>query len=402
VHVELHPDFAATDHGRRAQELTRACVHCGFCLATCPTYLELRDERDSPRGRIYLIRQLLESGEASARTRTHLDRCLTCRNCETTCPSGMQYGQLLDIGRELMEERVPRPPPARLLRQLLRAVFSRPGLLTPALRLGQLLRPLLPGALKSLVPPRQRVGPLPATTHSRCMLLLEGCVQRAATPATNAAARRVFDRLGISLASAAGAGCCGAIHQHLGDPHAARAAVRRNIDAWWPAIERGAEAVVSCATGCGSMLADYGRLLADDPAYAEKAARISALARDAGEVLQGEELERLAVDRAVGRVAVHTPCSLQHGLKQPALIRQVLTRAGVELAATREDHLCCGSAGTYSLLQPGLSRRLRERKLDALTGDAPDLIATGNIGCQLHLQGGGDTPVVHWLELLDG
>ena len=401
MHVELHPEFADTDRGAQAGKLMSACVHCGFCLATCPTYLDTRDERDSPRGRIYLIKQLLETGQASGQTRTHLDRCLSCRSCETTCPSGMQYGQLLDIGRELVEEIAPRPPLQAAWRWLLRRGISRPSLFALGLRLGQMVRPLLPRSLRAQVPPRVRVGAPPTRVHARKMLLLQGCVQRAATPATNAAAHRVFDQLGITLHSAPRAGCCGAVNYHLAAHEDGLDDMRRNIDAWWPAIEAGAEAIVSTATGCGTMLADYGRLLAADPDYAAKASRVASLARDAGQVLLAENLGSLAADTEVGRVAVHTPCSLQHGLKQPDLIAALLARAGFQLVAAPDSHLCCGSAGTYSILEADMSLRLRDRKLRALEENSPDLIATGNVGCQLHLQAGTSVPVLHWLELLD-
>lgn len=401
MHVELHPSFANTAAGIEASKLTSACVHCGFCLATCPTYLDTRDERDSPRGRIYLIKQLLETGTASRQTHTHLDRCLTCRSCETTCPSGMQYGELLDIGRGLLERQAPRPPTQRGLRRLLRGLLSRPALFTAILRLGQAVRPLLPARLRQQIPPLQARHPAPLRQHARTMLLLDGCVQAAATPNTNLAARRVFDRLGITLLPAQGAGCCGAVNYHLAGHADGLDDMRRNIDAWWPRIESGAEAIVSSATGCGSMLADYGRLLADDPVYAARAQRVSELARDLGEVLLGEDLGQLRLKPGTARIAVQTPCSLQHGLKLPGLITSILDRAGFHLVATRDSHLCCGSAGTFSILQPAMSRRLRDRKITALTEDSPDLITTGNVGCQLHLQAATNVPVQHWIELLD-
>jgi len=401
MHVDLHPEFADTDQGAQARELISACVHCGFCLATCPTYLDTRDERDSPRGRIYLIKQLLETGQASGQTRTHLDRCLSCRSCETTCPSGMQYGQLLDIGRELVEQKAPRPAAQAAWRWLLRKGISRPSLFGLGLRLGQSLRLLLPHSLRALVPPRIRIAAPPARVHARKMLLLQGCVQKSATPATNAAARRVFDQLGITLESAPRAGCCGAVNYHLAAHEDGLDDMRRNIDTWWPAIEAGAEAIISTATACGTMLADYGRLLAGDPAYAAKAGKVSELARDAGQVLLAENLGLLKVDTDVGKVAVHTPCSLQHGLKQPDLIAALLAKAGFTLVNAPDGHLCCGSAGTYSILEAGMSLRLRDRKLRALEDNSPDLIATGNVGCQLHLQAGATIPVLHWIELLD-
>ena len=401
MHVELHPRFAQSAEGQAAKALTAACVHCGFCLATCPTYLDKRDERDSPRGRIYLIKHLLESGEATAQTQLHLDRCLTCRNCETTCPSGMQYGELLDIGRGLMEVEVPRTASARGLRRLLRFGLTRPRLLAPALSLGQWLRPLLPGPLRKKIPPRQARTPVPGRQHARRMLVLEGCVQSAATPNTNDAARRVLDRLGISLVSAPRAACCGAVNYHLAAHADGLDDMRRNIDAWWPYIESGVEALVSSASGCGAMLVDYARLLADDPAYAAKARRVSALTRDLAQILEQEDLRSLEINTDIGKVAVHPPCTLQHALQQPTLLHTVLQRAGFELAASTGKLLCCGSAGTYSILQPAASERLRETMLDTLTTDQPALIVTANIGCQLHLQAASGVPVVHWIELLD-
>ncbi len=401
MHVELHPRFANTSEGKAAQNLTSACVHCGFCLATCPTYLDSRDERDSPRGRIYLIKQLLETGAASEQTHTHLDRCLTCRNCETTCPSGMQYGKLVDIGRGLMEREAPRSISTRSLRWLLRAVLSRPRLFATALSLGQAVRPLLPAYLKNKIPARQDRKTIPNTRHARTMLVLEGCTQNAATPNTNGAARRVLDKLGITLLAVPGAGCCGAVNYHLGAHNDGLDNMRRNIDAWWPAIESGAEAIVNSASGCGSMLVEYGELLANDPAYADKARQVSALTRDIGEILLQEDLHELAVNTSIGKVAVHTPCTLQHALQLPQLIPQLLQRAGFELAQTAENHLCCGSAGTYSILQPEISTRLRDNKLVALRGENPSIIVTANVGCQLHMQSAADIPVIHWIELFD-
>ena len=401
MHVDLHPKYTENKQATQASKLISACVHCGFCLETCPTYLATRDERDSPRGRIYLIKQLLEQGEASTQTHTHLDRCLSCRSCETTCPSGMEYGQLLDVGRGMMEQQAPRPLPIRGFRWLLRRLLTQRQLLRAGLRLGQAFRPLLPAALKSQIPAYRPATALPDARHSRTMLLLEGCVQQAATPRTNAAARRVLDQLGITAHAAARASCCGAVNYHLGAHQDGLEDMRRNIDAWWPRIEQGAEAIISTATGCGSMLADYGRLLADDPHYAHKAKRVSELNRDIGQVLMHEDLGKLTVNRPLGRVAVQTPCSLQHGLKLPELISDLLIKAGFELADTRDTHLCCGSAGTYSILQAGMSKTLRTKKLAALCVNDPDVIATGNVGCQLHLEGAAAVPVVHWIELLD-
>ena len=401
MHVELHPKFADTHAGQTAKALTSACVHCGFCLATCPTYLDSRDERDSPRGRIYLIKNLLETGEAGSQTQLHLDRCLTCRSCETTCPSDMQYGELVDIGRGLMEQAAPRPLASKIQRRLLRLTLSRPQLLTWSLVVAQFLRPLLPARLRQAVPLRQVQKALPAGQRARKMLVLEGCVQRAATPNTNVAARRVLDRLGISLIVAPKAGCCGAVNYHLAAHADGLNNMRRNIDAWWPHLHDGAEAIISSASGCGAMLVDYGRLLADDPHYSDKAKRVSQLSRDIGEILMDEDLTKLTVDTQVGKVAIHSPCTLQHALQQPDLIRTLLGRAGFDIATTTEKLLCCGSAGTYSILQSTISEKLREKALHALAHDQPAVIATANVGCQLHLQAAAGVPVMHWIELLD-
>lgn len=401
MHVDLHATLANDKRAQQAAELTTACVHCGFCLETCPTYLDRRDERDSPRGRIYLIKQLLESGEATDVSQTHLDRCLTCRNCETTCPSGVQYAQLLDIGRSLVEPLAPRPLPQRALRALLRRGLTQPAVLACGLWLARLVRPLLPQALARKIPPRQSTGKRPVAVHARKMLILEGCVQRAATPRTNACARRVLDKLGITLVSAAQAGCCGALNHHLNAQREALEDLRRNIDAWTPALEDGIEAIVSTASGCGVMLADYGRLLADDPDYAQRAARVSALHKDLCEVLLDEDLNRLQLDTTIGKVAVHTPCTLQHGQALPHALDDLLSAAGFTLGQHRDGHLCCGSAGTYSILHPGASERLREQKLQRLLEDSPTLIASANIGCQMHLQAGTSVSVKHWIELFD-
>ena len=407
--VELHQSFRSSPQGEQAKELLSACVHCGFCLATCPTYLDSQDERDSPRGRIYLIKSLLETGSASQATQTHLDRCLSCRSCETTCPSGVEYGVLADIGRNLLEQKVIRPAPTRLMRWLLRNVISRPAVFGALLKTGQFFRPVVPNFLKTKIPVKQKLLPLPSRQHPRTMLVLEGCVQSSATPNTNAAARRVLDKLGITLVSVSKAACCGAVNYHLSAQNDGLDDMRRNIDAWWPYIKpgcsTGTEAIVSTASGCGSMLVDYGKLLAQDPAYSHKARRVSELCKDISEVLLAEDLQTLtsAKPRAQfpGKVAVHTPCSLQHALKLPNAISQILESTGFKLADTAEKHLCCGSAGTYSLLQADISGRLLDNKIQALNIDKPAVIATGNVGCQLQIGTKSDIPVRHWIELLD-
>ena len=364
----------------------------------------LGDELDGPRGRIYLIKQVLEGAMPTASTRLHLDRCLTCRACETTCPSGVQYGRLADIGRKLVEERVPRGAFDGFVRSALSFVLPRTGLFSFLLACGRLLRPLLPGALKDKVPANiDAAGAWPAPRHARRMLALAGCVQPALAPAINAAAARVLDRLGISLIEAPGAGCCGALRFHLNDQAAGLDDMRAVIDAWWPMVERGeVEAIVMTASGCGSTVREYGHYLAEDPAYAKKAERVGALTKDLSEVVAAEsgKLE-FAKTAAAERVAFHSPCSLQHGQQVRGAVEMVLASAGYELTPVPDAHLCCGSAGTYSILQPELSQRLRDNKLAALQSGGAGSIATANIGCMTHLAGGTQTPVKHWIQLLD-
>ena len=400
METHLPQDMLETPEGREAEAILRSCVHCGFCNATCPTYQILGDELDGPRGRIYLMKQMLEGEPVTAETRLHLDRCLTCRNCETTCPSGVQYGRLVDIGRHIAEQRAPRPLTEQVARKALRAGLTTPALFEPALQVGRLVRDWLPLSLKAHVPPAVQAHARPGNAHARTMLVLEGCVQPGLAPETNAAAARVLDRLGIRLMAAPGAGCCGAIDQHLAAPDAALNAMRRNIDAWWPHIRAGAEAIVLTASGCGSLVKEYAHHLHHDPVYRTKAARVSALARDLSEVLAAEDLGALRPARS-RRVAFHPPCSLQHGQKIRGVVEGILSRAGHEVVPFAESHLCCGSAGTYSLLQPELSRTLRERKLSHIQEARPEVIATANIGCQTHLAAGAEVPVVHWITLLE-
>ncbi|KAF1052218.1 MAG: Lactate utilization protein A [Stenotrophomonas maltophilia] len=388
-------------HADEAERILRSCVHCGFCNATCPTYQELGDELDGPRGRIYLIKQFLEQDVVTEKTQEHLDRCLTCRNCETTCPSGVQYHKLLDIGRAAVEARVPRPIGQRLLRTGLRAVVPRPALFKALVNTGEALRPFLPEALRVHLPRAiAPAGVRPEPRHARRVLMLEGCVQPGLSPNTNAATARVLDRLGISITNIAQAGCCGAVDYHLNAQEAGLNRARRNIDAWWPAIEAGAEAIVQTASGCGAFVKEYAYVLRDDPDYAAKAARVSALAKDLVEVVREEPLESLGLT-CDQTLAFHCPCTLQHAQKLGGAVEAVLKRLGFNLTAVPDSHLCCGSAGTYSLTQPELSKQLRDNKLDALESGRPDLIATANIGCQTHLDGAGRTPVRHWIELVD-
>ena len=410
MQTALAPQYQNTDAGREAEAILRKCVHCGFCTATCPTYQLLGDELDGPRGRIYLIKQVLEGATPTRQTQLHLDRCLTCRNCETTCPSGVQYGHLVDIGRELVDAQVPRPPAEARTRRLLKDGLSSP-LFGPALRLGQAVRGWLPGALRDKVPERRAPGAWPRRAHARRVLLLEGCVQPALAPRINAATARVLDAAGIQVVLARGQGCCGAVKHHLADAAGGLAQMRANVDAWWPHIERGGiEAVVSNASGCGVMVKDYGHLLQREPRYAERAARVSALARDVSELLP-ELVEALQgrVRAPAAMLAWHPPCTLQHGQRLRGGVEQHLAALGFTLRpAAQEGHLCCGSAGTYSVLQPELATRLRDRKLGHLLGaegsgpsERPVAVLSANIGCITHLQSGTELPVRHWIELLD-
>ncbi len=393
-----------TPDGQEADNILRTCVHCGFCLATCPTYQLLGDELDSPRGRIYLIKQVLEGREVTAKTQVHLDRCMTCLNCQTTCPSGVEYGRLVDIGRKVVDERVQRPLVQRIMRWGLRTVLPRRALFTPLLRMGQLFRPLLPAFIKRQVPPRQPDEPWPMGTHRRRMLVLEGCVQPAFAPRINAATARVLDRLGVTLTRAQGEGCCGALSFHLDAQEQAREQMRRNIDAWCPHLEAGVEAIVMTASGCGATVKEYGHILREDAAYADRAARVSAMTKDLGEVLAREDLKPLKSESAAAarKVAFHPPCTLQHGQKLQGVVEKILATSGFKLVPVPDGHLCCGSAGTYSILQKDLSEKTLENKLRNLHSGNPDVIATANIGCLLHLQSGGArVPVHHWIELLD-
>jgi glycolate oxidase iron-sulfur subunit len=392
----------ALPEGEEADAILRKCVHCGFCTATCPTYQLLGDELDGPRGRIYLMKQLLEGGEVTRKTQLHLDRCLTCRSCETSCPSGVQYGRLVDIGRKLVDERVERPLGQRVMRGALKHGLTSP-LFAPAMKLGQAVRPLLPASLKAKVPEAHPAGAFPTRALARKMVLLEGCVQPAMAPNINTATARVLDALGIQVLRPVGAGCCGAIRYHLNDHDGGIDDARRNIDAWWPLIEAGAEALVMNASGCGQQVAEYGHLLARDPGYAAKARRVSELTKDLSQLLPSfaEELKQRLPAPAAGTVVFHSPCTLQHGFRVKGAVEALLTSLGATVAPVGESHFCCGSAGTYSVLQPVLATELRDRRLGHLLKPAPEAILSANIGCITHLQSGTPTRVMHWVEWLD-
>jgi glycolate oxidase iron-sulfur subunit len=402
MQTQLTPAARATPHGQAAADILRSCVHCGFCTATCPTYQLLGDELDGPRGRIYLIKQVLEGVTPTRSTQQHLDRCLTCLGCETTCPSGVQYGRLLDIGRDVVHQQVGRSNGQRLLRRMLAAGLTGP-LFGPLLRLGQLLRPLLPQSLVARIPRPQRRGPWPRRRHTRRMLLLAGCVQRSLAPNINTATARVFDALGVELIVAADAGCCGAIRHHMDDQTGGLDDARRNIDAWWPQIEAGVEAIVMNASGCGAMVREYGHLLRHDNVYAPKAAHISAITRDLAELLP-QHAAALSLKLAAPtqrRVVFHPPCSLQHAQKIRGEVERMLASLGAELLPFVDAHLCCGSAGTYSLLQAKLSAQLGDAKVAALTAPMPDVILSANVGCLQQIAGRTAVPVQHWIEWLD-
>lgn len=384
-----------------AERILRACVHCGFCNATCPTYQLLGDELEGPRGRIYLIKQVLEGNQVTQKTQQHLDRCLSCRNCETTCPSGVDYHNLLDIGRAVVDAAVTRPLGQRLVREGLRAVVAKPSLFKSLMSSGHLFRAVLPQRLQTKLPhPAAPAKARPTRHHARQVLMLEGCVQPSLSPNTNAATARVLDRLGIGVMPSREAGCCGAVDYHLDAQAAGLDRARRNIDAWWPSIEQGVEAIVQTASGCGAFIKEYGHLLSTDPSYADKAKKVSALAKDLVEVLRDEPLEMLAIHSAQ-RLAFHCPCTLQHAQKLGGAVESVLARLGFNLTAVPDGHLCCGSAGTYSITQPELSQQLRDKRLNALESGQPDVIITANVGCQSHLNGAGRTPVRHWIELVE-
>jgi glycolate oxidase iron-sulfur subunit len=403
LQTALAPFIKDTPDGVEADAILRACVHCGFCTATCPTYQLLGDELDGPRGRIYLIKEALEGKPVTAKTQLHLDRCLLCRSCETTCPSGVQYGRLLDIGRRVVDQRVERPPAQQAIRWTLRRGLTAKPLFGGAVMLGRVAKALLPKGLGAKLPAGSPAGPWPAPQHERRMLVLEGCVQPVLLPSIDAALARVLDRIGISLIRAGG-GCCGALPHHLDATAEAIDCAKRNIDAWWPHVARGVEAIVVSASGCGVMVKDYDHLLRLDKAYAERAERIADLARDPVEII-ADQWRRIApivaMDQGPLRVAFQSPCTLQHGMKLKGAVEEILLALGFEMTPVADAHLCCGSSGTYSILQPELSDRLRRNKLAALTAGHPEVIASANIGCITHLAAATELPVRHWIELLD-
>ncbi len=410
MQTNLAPQYIGTPEGEQAEAILRKCVHCGFCTATCPTYQLLGDELDGPRGRIYLMKQVFEGATPTRATQQHLDRCLTCRNCESTCPSGVQYGHLVDVGRKVVDAQVPRPMGERIMRWALKEGLPSP-LFAPAMKLGQAVRGILPAKLKAKVPAPQtaeRNGVVwPTQTHARKVLMLAGCVQPAMLPNINTATARVLNAAGIQTIVAPKAGCCGAVKFHLNDQDGSMVQIRANIDAWWPFVEQGVEAIVMNASGCGVMVKDYGHVLKDDAAYADKAKRISELTQDLSELLPElvpvlkPKLKAHVLANA-GMQAFHPPCTLQHGQKLKGGVETHLAELGFAIqVANTESHLCCGSAGTYSVLNPEISTTLRDRKLGHLDALKPTAILSANVGCITHLQSGTDVPVKHWVEEKD-
>jgi len=406
MQTQLSPEYQHTADGLEAEAILRKCVHCGFCTATCPTYQLLGDELDGPRGRIYLIKQVLEGATPTRDTQLHLDRCLTCRNCETTCPSGVQYGHLVDIGRKLVDDKVPRPASEQAVRWALKEGLNSP-LFAPAMKLGQAVRGLLPGSLKAKVPEARSAGLWPTQTHARQVLMLAGCVQPSMSPNINSATARVLDACGIQTLVEPLAGCCGGVKFHLNDQDGALVQMKNNIDAWWPHVSQGVEAIVMNASGCGVTVKDYGHILRNDAAYADKAKRISALTKDLSELLPDlvpALKQRMPAQSAqsLGLMAFHPPCTLQHGQQLKGGVESHLNALGFKLqVASNEAHLCCGSAGTYSVLQPAMATQLRDRKLGNLQEMRPQAILSANIGCITHLQSGTQVPVRHWVEIVD-
>ena len=403
MQTAIVPEIASTERGREADAILRKCVHCGFCNATCPTYQLLGDELDGPRGRIYLIKQMLEGEPPNDQVKLHLDRCLTCRNCESTCPSGVDYSKLLEIGRDMLD-RNKRGFVDRTARKAVTAVISRPAVFGTLYGIGNTVSPLLPPVLKEKIPPKAESRDIdwPEDRHERKAVALAGCALGALAPSTNVVAAHVLDRLGISLIEARGAGCCGSVHLHTTTEAAARESAKRLIDTWVPWLERGVEAFVMTVTGCGVTVKEYPHLFRSDPEYREKATRIAEMTFDLCEILDREIGEDYSVEESGKSVAFHPPCTLQHGQKITGVVEGILRRVGYEVRTIRDGHLCCGSAGTYSLLQPVISGRLRENKVQSLRETDADIICTANVGCQTHLGDIDGKPVRYWAELLLG
>ena len=402
MQTNISNKFSNNPNIDEAETILRSCVHCGFCTATCPTYNLLNDELDSPRGRIYLIKQVLEGNDVTHKTQQHLDRCLICRSCETTCPSGVKYSRLIDIGREIVDHQVPRTMAVKIKRYALRKILPYPKRFSLLLAVGRSLKPVLPSNIKNKIPAISHITQhTPPASKNRKMLVLEGCAQSIITPSTNQAASQVLEKLNIELVSAPKAGCCGAVSHHLSAADEANNFIRNNIDAWWPYVENNIEAIVTTASGCGVMVKDYAYILKNDGQYAEKAKRVSQLTKDISEILVKEDLSANKLTSRKTKVSFHSPCTLQHGQKLNGIVEKILTQAGFSLSTVNNSHLCCGSAGTYSILQPEISQKLLKNKILSLENEKPDIIATANIGCQMHLDTKSNVPVKHWIELIN-
>ena len=397
MQTKIKTDFLQTENGQLADKILRSCVHCGFCTATCPTYQILGDELDGPRGRIYQIKEMLEGATVTKETLNHLDRCLTCRACESTCPSGVEYGHLLEIGRNEIEKHVKRSLFQRVLRKSLLLTLPFPKRFNTLIHLGQLFRPILPAVIKHQVPKKVTLPDLSLDTHKRKMLVLDGCVQPALSPEINHATRKVLNALDIELISFSG--CCGAINQHLSDEDKALVIIKNNIDRLVSEFDSGIEGIVMTASGCGAMFKEYPHLLRNDVAYKDKAERVAKNTFDLTEIIDAQKLkEKLNVTH--NNVATHTPCTLQHAQKSPLNIENIFTTCGYTLTPIKDKHLCCGSAGTYSITQAKLSHQLRKQRLSGLMIGKPDLIITANIGCLHHLKSASPVPVKHWIEVI--
>jgi len=405
MQVKLAEKYRLQPYAKDSEDILRRCVHCGFCNATCPTFQLLGDELDGPRGRIYLIKQILEGASPTLSTRKHLDRCLTCQSCETTCPSGVRYSRLLETGRQIHEETLSRPIKEKWLRIVLRSILLRPALFRTLLTAGHSFSFLLPATIKKKLPPLGKSSPgaekNEQTNHSRTLIMLRGCAQQVCTPEINRSARDIFNQLGFNVLESPADQCCGALSQHNDATEEARELARKNIDAWWPWLQQGAEGIVLTASGCATTVREYGHLLADDAAYADRARRVAELCRDPIEILEAFQKQLRKKPGLAEHISYQAPCTQQHGLRIRGQVETLLNNAGFTLTQQDIGHLCCGSAGSYSVLQPALSSQLKANKLQDLTKDAPGLIATANIGCLLHLQSGTDIPVKHWLQLIE-
>ena len=407
MQTNISEELKLTAEGSEADRILRSCVHCGFCNATCPTYRVLGDEMDGPRGRIYLIKGLLEGKEATQKTQVHLDRCLTCLACETSCPSGVEYGRLAEIGRQQINKKTKRIFSERSYRYLLRQILPYPKRFSLLLRIGRGIRFLLPDKYRRMIPvnihTKQQIKKIESVVHTRKMILFSGCVQPLLSPETNCASTRLLNKLGIETITSRDEKCCGAIDHHMAIDERALFFIKNNIDAWWPSIEQGAEAIVISASGCGTMIKDYGYILRNDPDYKDKAHQVAKLARDVGEIIAAEDVGKLRkiINVSSNRFAFQNPCSLQHGQKMKGKTAELLKKLGYQICDVEDADQCCGSAGTYSLLQTELSEKLRRKKINSLKVVKPDVIMTANIGCQLHLQQATDIPVKHWIEILE-